>query len=217
MLDCKQIVAYLLQICHKPYLAASTTTPMKLYMILLGCRPEGRHIEQHDVYFDISDELPHLVPAIKAFWPNGVVHIDAWRTVSNANGNSITIVERSKNTAPNNLRLFFINLGGYKVGEFEEYHYKMVVAAADKGKAIQLAKRTAFYKHYGFPGASSHIDDKYGIDVDDAHDIEDILPTATRAKYAIVVEPITTEFVEDALHIGYFNLAKVAKGDVSSS
>ena len=190
---------------------------MNLFMVLLGCRPEGRLIEQHDVFFDIGGELPDLVPAIKAFWPNGIVHIDAWRTVGNANGHSITIVERSESIPSNSLRLFFINLGGYKPGEFEEYHYKMVVAATDKGKAVQLAKRTAFYKHYGFPGASSHIDDRYGIDVDDIHDIEDILPAATRAKYAIIVEPTSTEIAEDAMHIGYFNLVKVGKGDVSSS
>jgi hypothetical protein len=186
-------------------------------MILLGCRPKGRRIEQHDIFFDIGNNLPQLVPAIKASWPEGKVHIDAWRIVTNANGYRISILERSEISASNNMHLFFINMGGYKPGEFEEFHYKLVIAATDKGKAIQLAKQTAFYKHFNFPGASSHIDDKYSIDVDDIHDIQHILPEHTKAKYAILVEPNTNEIAEDAMHIGCFNLTKVAKGDVSSS
>ena len=70
-------------------------------------------------------------------------------------------------------KLFFLNLGGYKKGEFEEYHYKMLVACNNKGEAIKGAKQTVFYKHTGFAGAESHIDDKYGVDVDDVYQIED--------------------------------------------
>jgi hypothetical protein len=79
-------------------------------------------------------------------------------------------------SAEKGARLFFINLGGYKQGDFEEYHYKLVFAAADKGVAIQLAKQNAFYLHAGFKGAESHVDDKFGVDVDDCYEISDILP-----------------------------------------
>ena len=73
----------------------------------------------------------------------------------------------AENLLKQKTRLFFINLGGYKENEFEEYHYKMLTACEDKSVAIQAAKQTAFYKHTGFKGATSHIDDKYGVDVDD--------------------------------------------------
>ncbi len=190
---------------------------MNLFMVLLGCRPAGRLIEQHDIFFEVGTSLTEMAPAIEASWPQGKVHIDAWRKVTHANGYAISIVERSAAPADNTVRLFFINLGGYKPGEFDEFHYKLVIAAPDKGKAIQLAKESAFYKHVGFAGAASHIDDKYGVDVDDIHAIEDILPAATKAKYAIVLTPTDASVEEDAMHLGYFNLAKVAKGDVSSS
>ena len=40
---------------------------------------------------------------------------------------------------------------------------------------IKVAKATTFYKHFSFEGATSHIDDKYGIDVDDIYNVNDIL------------------------------------------
>ncbi len=41
-------------------------------------------------------------------------------------------------------KLFFINLGGYKENEFEEYHYKMMLLLQrDKVEAIRKSKRTA--------------------------------------------------------------------------
>ena len=51
---------------------------MKLYMVLLGCKPEGRHTEQHDVFFGIAPALKDLIPAFKSFWPEakGKIHVD---------------------------------------------------------------------------------------------------------------------------------------------
>jgi len=55
---------------------------LKLFMVLLGCKPEGRHIEQHDIFFGIGYNLKELVPAMKEYWPGGRIHIDAWREVN---------------------------------------------------------------------------------------------------------------------------------------
>jgi hypothetical protein len=41
---------------------------------------------------------------------------------------------------------------GYKKGEFEEYHYKMVTVAKTLGIATRKVKTTTF-KHCGFEGA----------------------------------------------------------------
>ena len=84
----------------------------------------------------------------------------------------------------------------------------MLVACENKSVAIQQAKATAFYKHTGFKGAASHIDDKYGVDVDDIFEIEDILPAHIKEKYKIVLSPtdITTE---DEVNLGYFRLEKL--------
>lgn len=184
----------------------------KLFMLLLGCKPAGRHTEQHDIFFGIANELAELKPAILAFWPEaqGKIHIDAWREVDVVNNHIIKPVLRTlpiaENHTPN--KLFFLNLGGYKTGEFEEYHYKLLSVAGNQGTAIAAAKRTAFYKHFDAPGANSHIDDKYGIDVDDLYDVEDILPASNKENYRLEIVPSNTS-KEDVVNIGYLKLSKL--------
>lgn len=176
-------------------------------MLLLGCTPKGRNIEQHDIFFGIGKTLKELVPAIIKAWPeaSGKIHIDAWRQVNFVDQHVVNVFDRQQlppfETREKN-RLFFLNLGGYKQNEFEEYHYKMLVACENKSAAIQKAKATAFYKHTGFKGATSHIDDKYGVDVDDIFEVEDILPGYIKEKYKVVLSPtdITTE---DEVNLGY--------------
>lgn len=190
---------------------------LKLYMLLLGCKPKGRHTEQHDIFFGIGSSLKDLVPDIINFWPEaeGRIHLDAWREVSYVGQFEIKIQPREETQETENLlnnnQLFFINLGGYKEDDFEEYHYKMIVAAKDKGEAIATAKQTAFYKHTGFKGADSHIDDKYGIDVDDLYRIEDILPEHLKKKYSIIVTPQENPH-KDKINLGYFILSKIVEG-----
>ncbi|RYE20036.1 MAG: DUF1543 domain-containing protein [Sphingobacteriales bacterium] len=178
-------------------------------MLLLGCRPQGRLTEQHDMFFGIAGDLKELIPDIKAFWPEakGNIHIDAWREVNTVDGFQISVVEK-KETVTNDTKLFFINLGGYKPGEFEEYHYKMLVAARDKEAAIRMSKQTTFFKHTGFKGATAHVDDKYGVDVDDLYEINDILHEKYKEQYSIFLSP-ADYMAEDELHLGYLPLYKI--------
>ncbi len=177
---------------------------MTLFMVLLGCAPKNRNVEQHDVYFGIADSWKELVPEIKTFWPEPKLHLDAYREVTSVNGYTVKVVPRQPNNT--GFRLFFINLGGYKPHEFEEFHYKMIIAAANKTEAIQQSKETSFYKHTGFKGANSHIDDKYGVDVDDVFEIADILPASVKERYSIIVEKPVNSIPEDEVQLGYFKL-----------
>lgn len=185
---------------------------VKLFMVLVGCTPKGRNIEQHDVFFSIAKNMKEIIPQAKNFWPEASagLHFDAWRTVTHTNGYKIAVVKKGTDFT-NDAKLFFINLGGYKQHEFEEFHYKMIVAAPDKAAALKYAKSTAFYKHTGFKGAPSHIDDKFGIDVDDFHNIEDILPEAIKNKYALRIVADANSTEEDTFHLGYFIPSKVQK------
>src|SRR5690606_30973610 len=101
------------------------------------------------------------------------------------------------------LKLFFVNLGGYKEDDFEEYHYKLLVVAPDMAGAIKSAKEQTFWKH----SVSAHIDNKYGIDVDDIYDVEDILSPGFRKSYRLAIQ-FTGQPVADALHPGYLKLSK---------
>lgn len=178
-------------------------------MVLLGCRPKGRNTEQHDVFFGIGATIKDLVPQFKAFWPGaGTMHVDAWREVTIVDNYSIAVVPANDAEPDQEQQLFFLNLGGYKEDAFEEFHYKMLVVAQDKNEAIRQAKRTAFYKHTGIPGAPSHIDDKFGVDVDELHQVKEILTPELTAQFSIRISPVSTEMA-DKLHLGYFPFHKL--------
>jgi hypothetical protein len=182
----------------------------KLFMVLIGCKPKGRHTEQHDIFFGIALSMKELLPQIIAFWPEaeGDLHIDGWREVNQVDGFSVKVVDRNNHPVQSSSpasKLFFINLGGYKENEFDEFHYKMLVASEDKAEAVKRAKSTAFYKHTQFDGAKSHIDDKYGVDVDDLYQIEEVLDEALKNQFHIELTP-SQDGAEDQLHLGYFKL-----------
>ncbi|MBG6061144.1 hypothetical protein IWX83_000920 [Flavobacterium sp. CG_9.1] len=184
---------------------------LKLYMIMLGCTPEGRFTEQHDIFFGIGSSLKELVPHMKSFWPEakGKIHIDAWREVTVVDDFLIEIIPNKNAVTASSEQLFFINLGGYKENEFEEYHYKMLAVANRLALATKKSKTTAFYKHYGFKGAESHVDEKYGIDVDDVYKVVDMLPAQFKAEHALKITKSDTNCQEDTLHIGYVKLNKI--------
>jgi hypothetical protein len=177
-------------------------------MVLLGCTPKSRLTEQHDIFFGIGTSVREMKPDFYAFWPDGgQLHVDSWREVTHVSGYSISISPKAE-ALPNDKKLFFLNLGGYKPGEFEEYHYKLLVVAKTMAEAVKAAKHSTFYKHYGFKGAESHVDDKYALDVDDMHKVEDILPPYFKEQYSIRIAP-DENGIEDSLVIGYLKLGPI--------
>ncbi|TKC12913.1 DUF1543 domain-containing protein [Pedobacter polaris] len=182
----------------------------KLFMILLGATPKGRNIEQHDIFFGIGFSVKELLPEMLAFWPeaNGKIHIDAYRIINKVGGYKVEVIAKADENKTELRSLFFMNLGGYKRDEFEELHYKMLAVADQKALAIKEAKETAFYKHVGFKGATSHIDDKFGVDVDDIFEIKDILSETTKSKYALKFTS-DSGLPEDEIFLGYLPLSKI--------
>lgn len=183
----------------------------KLFMILLGCTPKDRHTEQHDIFFGIAHSLAALKPAMQQFWPGTQLHIDAWREVTRVDGYTIEVIPKAA-AKENSNQLFFLNLGGYKHNEFDEFHYKMLVVSPDKGKAVKTATQTAFYKHVSLPGnATSHIDDRYGVDVDDIFAIKDILPCEIKEQYSLSIgNHADRSAKEDELHLGYVKWSTIS-------
>ena len=179
---------------------------MKLFYIIIGCTPKGRHTEQHDVFFGIAKNIRDLVPEIINFWPEakGKLHVDAYREVNFVNGYQVEVVEKSKKSTAETL--FFFNLGGYLPDVLQEYHQQVLVVEKSLSEATQKVKSSAFYKDYNQPnGASSHIDDKYALDVDDAFAVEDILPLSQKEKFSLKLTK-TDHVSEDKIYNGYFKL-----------
>lgn len=173
---------------------------MRLFMLMLGCKPEGRHTEQHDIYFGVAKKLADLVPEMKAFWPEaGTMHVDVWRHIKVVDEYQVQIVPITTPAKPSKKKLFFVNLGGYVAESMEEFHYKQLVVATTLGKAAAAAKKTKFYKTH----ISPHIDDQYGLDVDDIYAVEDLLSPDIKAQYRIEITPAKALLKADKLHIGY--------------
>ena len=191
------------------------STPYKLYMLLLGSKAPQRNVEQHDFYFGIARSLKELLPDIKAFWPEAgnSIHLDGWREVTLVDGFQVSVLSKSENESPNGPKLFFINLGGYQTGKLEEQHYTVLGVYDDRTQAMQMAKKTVFYREQsvkGMKGANSHIDEKYGIDVDDVYRVEDILSANHKHQFQIHLTP-ASDSTDDVIHLGYITLDKLSK------
>lgn len=182
---------------------------MKLFYIILGATPTGRNIEQHDVFFGIAENLKELVPHMKDFWKeaDGKIHIDCYQEVRFADGYEVKIVEKTDAISEN--QLYFINLGGYKKGYFEEFHEQHLMVGSSMGEVVKKVKETEFYKTMGFENAVSHIDDKHGVDIDDIFNVNDILPQAMKEKYSIILERSDEENQENPMGLGYLKIDKI--------
>ncbi len=183
---------------------------MKLYLLLLGAEVPGRTVEQHDYFFGIADNLKDLVPDVSAFWPEAgsSLHIDGWREVTKVDNCAIRVVLQDDETPASASRLFFLNLGGYTGGKLEEQHYTVLTVQSNRTLAVQAAKRSVFFKTNTLKGATSHIDEKYGVDVDSIHQIEDLLLPEYKKKYRIAIGD-GAGLPEDEINLGYFKLDKI--------
>jgi hypothetical protein len=184
---------------------------LKLFQVLIGSKAPNRNVEQHDYFFGIATCLKRLVPSIQAFWPEAgpSLHIDGWREVNFVDGYAINVIPKSEAIPLSSNKLFFINLGGYQSGKLEEQHYTVLTVQNNRASAVQSAKKTVFFKTNAIKGAGSHIDEKYGIDVDDIYRIEDILAPDLKEKYHLAITP-STDIKEDRIHLGYFKLDKIS-------
>ena len=195
---------------------------LTLFMIQLGGRPKGRLIEQHDIFFGVADKVSELVENINVHWPEvkNKWHIDSYRAITKVDGYSIKVVESNEKVdsnvnsnldSINYLKLFFINLGGYQRGSFEEFHYKLLIVATSQAEAVKQAKQSDFYHQFTYKdkdspfNAASHIDDKFEVDIDDIYNVNELI---TDVK--ILIEPIVNDSYkiidDDKEYVGYLSI-----------
>ncbi|MEN6670221.1 DUF1543 domain-containing protein [Psychrobacter sp. B38] len=194
---------------------------LTLYMVQLGGRPKGRLIEQHDIFFGVAGQLPELIADINDHWPEvkNKWHIDSYRAITNVDNYAIKLVESSEQVeSSSDLKLFFINLGGYQQGSFEEFHYKLLVIAANQADAIKQAKQSEFYKTFTFKdkdspfNAASHIDDKFAVDIDNIYNVGDLI-----SNVQLLIEPIINtedgglETKADKEYVGYLSIKNLRR------
>ncbi|MFD0748847.1 DUF1543 domain-containing protein [Mucilaginibacter calamicampi] len=186
---------------------------LKLFMVLLGSKAPQRNVEQHDFFFGIANEMHELIPRMRDFWPEAgsSLHIDGWREITHVEGYRVSIAPKSAAQPNNSKRLFFVNLGGYISGKLEEQHYTLLTVQDDRKWAIKAATTTDFFKSNtikAIKSAAAHIDEKYGIDVDEIYRIDDLLSDDDKNNYHINLE-LNAEGIADAIQLGYLKLDKV--------
>ncbi|WP_201539640.1 DUF1543 domain-containing protein [Psychrobacter sp. 1044] len=192
-----------------------------LFMVQLGGRPKGRLIEQHDIFFGVANQVRELVDDINHHWPKvkNKWHIDSYRAITKVGNHTVKLIESNNQTANDNgLKLFFINLGGYQQGSFEEFHHKLLIVANNQTDAIKQAKQSTFYKEFTFKdkdspfNAASHIDDKFQVDIDDIYDVNDLV-----SNIQILIEPTIhnshelANADEDKEYVGYLSIKNLRK------
>ena len=192
-----------------------------LFMVQLGGRPKGRLIEQHDIFFGVANQVRELVEDINHHWPEvkNKWHIDSYRAITKVGNHTVKLIESNNQTANDNgLKLFFINLGGYQQGSFEEFHHKLLIVAATQAEAIKQAKHSTFYKEFTFKdkdtpfNAASHIDDKFQVDIDDVYNVNDLV-----SNIQILIEPMihnSNELAnadEDKEYVGYLSIKNLRR------
>lgn len=194
---------------------------LTLFMVQLGGRPKGRLIEQHDIFFGVANQVRELVEDINHHWPEvkNKWHIDSYRAITKVGNHTVKLIESDNQAANDNgLKLFFINLGGYQRGSFEEFHHKLLIVADNQTDAIKQAKQSEFYKEFTFKdkdspfNAASHIDDKFEVDIDDIYNVNDLI-----SNVQILIEPTIHNSHElanadkDKEYVGYLSIKNLRK------
>jgi hypothetical protein len=134
------------------------TESPSLYVVCLGGRAEGCTVELHDVVFAVGEDLESTHTQLLEQWFGQAdgLHVDAWARVDHVPGYRVRL-ERSP--PAHDMRLFFVNIGGYLAGELWERHAYALYAGRDKTDVKARARRELLSGH-----DSVHRDDLYAVD-----------------------------------------------------
>ncbi|MEY4965827.1 MAG: hypothetical protein RL274_1410 [Pseudomonadota bacterium] len=131
----------------------------KLFAVYLGGRAPKANTELHDVVFvtgaRIEDTYGQLLD--KWFGDSQSLHIDSWLELGVVDGWRVTL---SDTQSPATGKLFFVNLGAYRDGEFTELHamgFYVAPSALD-------AKKRALTELFSDRVQQKHKDDLLAID-----------------------------------------------------
>jgi hypothetical protein len=164
--------------------------PRLIACVLGGTAPRA-NTELHDVAFAVGESLEAVHEQLLASWFGNArgLHVDAWCFLDSVKGFRIRLARES---ADNGLQLYFINIGGYRAGEFGERHAWGFFGAPNKTAAKAHAKRALLQ---GFES----------IHKDDLHDIDECLQVGRVAGWHVHLLPDPSA-TGPAISNGYFPL-----------
>lgn len=129
-----------------------------LFVVCLGGRAAGSRVELHDVAFAVGPDIDSTHEQLLDQWfgtPDGL-HVDAWARVEQVPGYRVRL---STTPAQGQLRLYFVNIGGYAPGELWERHAYAIYAGRSPAEVKARAREALLVGR-----ESVHRDDLYDID-----------------------------------------------------
>lgn len=170
---------------------------MNLYMIQIGFRLPGMNTEGHDTLFVIAESQVEAYKMVKAR-RDYAEHVDTCLEVHQVEDQEVLVTAQPYEQA---LKLWFLNLGGYRPGQFGEVHKCLLLTGKTLDEAKAKAKKDPFFTDEGMvtdPTAAPHIDDKHRLD----EGIDDVLCLSDSLEHGIELRPATTQ-LENPLTIAY--------------
>ena len=140
----------------------STPDQPKLFLVVLGGRIDGCHVELHDVRFVVGADIEATIPELRRQWfgRRRGLHLDSWMELRHIDGYA---VELRPEPSAAGMQLWFVNMGGYNPSDLLEQHQIGLVvaptAASAKARARQRLLPQAQQRHK-----------------DDLHAVDDCLP-----------------------------------------
>ena len=117
---------------------------LSLFIVVLGGRSLKSNIEIHDVRWVIGESIEDTFPMLRKQWLGKIsgLHIDSYKCIKYVDGYEIVISKSNKNILispkTEDLKLWFVNLGGYNPRKmYEEHEFNIIVAK----KAIEAKKK----------------------------------------------------------------------------
>lgn len=144
---------------------------MQLFLVVLGGRSRGCHIEQHDVRFVAGERIEDTLPELRRQWfglQRGL-HLDSWQRISEVEGWRV-VLRREPFSGPQ--RLWFVNVGAYDPACAWELHAFGLFVATSARAAAARAKR-----HLLVGVAQQHKDDVCSLEA-----LGDRLPSAVSTR-----------------------------------
>lgn len=163
----------------------------KLFAVYLGGRADRCNIELHDVVFVVGSTIEETYPLLAKKWFGNMqgFHIDSYLELQNIDGYQI---ELSDEPVENSKKLYFINLGAYKSGEFTEYHQSAFYVADCAPDAIRRAKAELCQGLQTIHKDDVVVLDRVSNPVE--FDVDDILELGQVDEYYISLTPTTSNF-----------------------
>ncbi len=141
---------------------------LTLWKVMLGYKPVGCMIEQHDVAFVVGERISDTIPALKKIRESESLHVVSYTPIRALEDYEIYVTPTGESVegAIAGLNLFFFNLGGYKKNDPEKYHKRILKIGRSLADLVEEVRLDSFFFHHRVPESfiQQHVDDKYGID-----------------------------------------------------